>query len=157
MSSPGADGDRVQQESLRSLDDERSVLQVLYTFNAMVDEKKVAESLACFTEDAVQELRTAWDDTPIFRHAGKEEIRTHLEKALAVEITKHVIASPIVAVRGDEASIVAYAIRLAADTHRRPFLKSFATVKCELVRIEGRWRMRSHVTIRETEAATPPA
>ena len=139
------------EERVRRLEDERDILQTLYTYGHAIDYGSEAQFLDCFTEEA--ELHWGRES---FR--GREQIRkTFRAHTHAPTIYhKHFLVEPRVRIDGERATVESMFARL--DSYPEgPRLLAFGRYLDVLVRCgDGRWRLTERRA--EIEASgDPPA
>jgi hypothetical protein len=130
---------------LRSLEDERAILQTLYLYGHSLDDGREDVFMDCWTPDAVLH----WPDRPPIagEAALREAFRAHSHAPLAWH--KHMLFLPRVRVEGDRAVVDSMFARL--DRYASgPAVRSFGRYRDLLARCaDGRWRLQERVAERE--------
>lgn len=123
------------EERLRRLEDERDILQTLYTYGHAIDYGLESEFLDCWTETA----ELYWGGSP-FRGRARiaEAFRSHTHAPAFWH--KHFLAEPRVKLEGDRATVVSLFARLDAYPEG-PRILAFGRYLDTLVRCpDARWR-----------------
>ena len=133
------------EERLARLEDERDILNLLYTYGHALDYGHEQAFMNCWTEDAYLE----WTARPASFRGRAEILRAFREHSHApIARHKHLLIEPLIEIRGDEAEIVSMFARL--DSYGGlPKIRTFGryldrTRRCP----DGRWR----ITYRKAES-----
>jgi ketosteroid isomerase-like protein len=136
-----ADEQRIDalEQRLRRIEDERAILQTLYTYGHAIDYDDEAAFADCWTEDAV--LEWPWREPIEGREAILGAFRAHTHAPAVYH--KHFMVEPQVELDGDRASVHCMYARLDRDDTGAPYLRSFGRYIDALVRgSDGRWRFQ---------------
>lgn len=130
---------------LRSLEDERAILQTLYLYGHSLDDGREDVFMDCWKPDAVLH----WPDRPPIagEAALRAAFRAHSHAPLAWH--KHMLFLPRVRVEGDRAVVDSMFARL--DRYASgPAVRSFGRYRDVLLRCtDGRWRLQERIAERE--------
>jgi ketosteroid isomerase-like protein len=140
------------EERLRSLEDERAILDRLYAYGHSIDYGDRDEWVDCWAEDA----RLHWPSDRVFAGrdsiAGAFDAHTH---APAV-FHKHLLIEPRVSVDGDTARVSSYFMRMD-NGPAGPIARSFGRYRDLLVRCDdGYWRFTERRTELESKIQLAP-
>jgi ketosteroid isomerase-like protein len=136
---------------LQLLEDERAILDVLYTYGHGFDYNLEREFADCWTEDA--QLRYTGLPPLSGRAAILEFFRVHTHAPDMYH--KHVVVEPRIRINGDRATVDSYYARL--DRYEDgPHICSFGRYRDVLVRsADGRWRFQERVAESEARRDVP--
>lgn len=138
------------EDRIRLLEDERAILQTLYTYGHSIDYGFEDEFLDCWTEDAV----LYWPTKEMHGHDElREAFRAHTHAPSTYH--KHVMVEPRIRIEGDRATVESMFARL--DPYPEgPQIFSFGRYVDILMRCsDGRWRFIERRA--QSEAARPRA
>jgi 3-phenylpropionate/cinnamic acid dioxygenase small subunit len=142
---------RELRERVRSLEDERAIIDVLYACSHGLDGKDYEIFMACYTDDG----RFAWKPEPdgefVVDARGTEQLDRfyrNLEVSVPAGIEHHALTNPRIVVNdGLTASAVSWYL-IARNYGGRPGVRSTGRYLDELVRGEdGRWRIRERLAL----------
>jgi ketosteroid isomerase-like protein len=133
------------EDRVRLLEDERAIVQTLYTYGHGIDYDLEPEFLDCWTSDAV--LHWPDRDPLVGREAIAAAFRAHTHAPDVFH--KHFIAEPRIVIEGDRATSDCYFARVD-QYDEGPQIRSFGRYRDVLVRCpDGRWRFQERRTERE--------
>ena len=134
--------DRLASETiesrLRRVEDLLEIHQLFIDYGMHLDAGRFEDYAALFSTDG--EIRLG----PLGKAKGRDEIRNTMTKALdgLVGKTYHVISSPVVKLDGDTATSEVMWTMIQRGDDGRPDLAMVGRHRDELVREDGRWRIR---------------
>jgi hypothetical protein len=141
---------------LKTLEDERSIIQTLYRYGHSLDYGDEEAYVDCFTDDGVFEVRRRVADVTqrvVGRNARRVFVAQHSRAPEGWH--KHMVVQPLINVDGDLASCVSYALVLV-DHEDRPLVRDFARYKDRLRRCEdGKWRIEERIAESESTLGFP--
>ncbi len=146
------------EERLRRVEDLMEIHQLFIDYGMHLDAGRFDDYAQLFAADG--EIRLG----PLGAARGREQIRETMTKALdgLVGKTFHVISSPVVQLDGDRATSEVMWTMIQRGDDGRPEVAMLGRHRDELVREDGRWRIRIRrglidVPSRYPGAATPSA
>lgn len=149
---------------LQALEAERGVRATLYRYGHALDYGAEADWVDCFAAQAHYEVREPGSDAAgagagggagtaaVRSYDGRDELAAFAARHTKApeRFHKHLVADPVIAVKGDRATAVSYFVRLD-DVDGEPAVYAFGRYRDELVRCgDGRWRFA--VRIAEVES-----
>ncbi len=144
------------EERLQRVEDEHAIVQNIYTYCASLDQRRQAEWLDCFTEDAVLSFEPSAKVAEVrgrVRLEGRQQLSDFFvatEERARASSPKHVTVNSIVRVSGDEASAES-TIVLFIDAGGVPELVSTGRYRDRLRRCaDGRWRFCERIGYMDT-------
>lgn len=133
------------RKRLEALEDERAILRLMYQYAHTLDYGLDEEWTALFTEDGVLEVtrRQTSEQVKPHRHEGRAALRAWVASHTAMAATpvmyaKHFMTAPLIEVKGNTATSVAY----AAGIHEYPggpIVNNFGRNVDRFVKRKGRW------------------
>ena len=126
------------ESRLRRVEDLLEIQQLFIDYGMHLDAGRFDDYAALFATDG--EIRLG----PMGRAKGRIEIRDTMTRALdgLVGKTFHVISSPMVQIDGDEATSEVMWTMIQRGDDGRPELAMLGRHRDQLVREDGRWRIR---------------
>jgi uncharacterized protein (TIGR02246 family) len=123
---------------LRRVEDLLEIHQLFVDYGMHLDAGRFDDYAALFAVDG--EIRLG----PMGRAKGRDEIRATMAKALEglVGKTFHVISSPMVQLAGDTAASEVMWTMIERSDDNRPSVAMLGRHRDELVREDGRWRIK---------------
>lgn len=123
---------------LQRLEDLMEIHQLFTDYGMHLDAGRFDDYAALFARDG--EIRLG----PLGKAKGREEIRATMAKVLdgLVGVTYHVISSPMVELRGDEATSEVMWTMIRRGDDGNPELAMLGRHRDELIREDGRWRIK---------------
>lgn len=123
---------------LQRLEDLMEIHQLFTDYGMHLDAGRFDDYAALFARDG--EVRLG----PLGKAKGREEIRATMAKVLdgLVGVTYHVISSPMVELRGDEATSEVMWTMIRRGDDGNPELAMLGRHRDELIREDGRWRIK---------------
>lgn len=124
---------------LRALEDERAILQTLYTYGHAMD----------YGVELEKEFADIWTEDAVLHHSyatfsGRDRIMVafHAHSHAPDAYHKHCLVEPRIHITGDQATSVAYTFAFW-DAGDKPVLMAFGRYRDCFVRCDdGRWRIR---------------
>ena len=140
------------EDRLKCLEDERDILNTLYTYGHALDYGREAEFLDCFTPDA--DLYWATPEPIRGRVAIAAAFRSHTHAPATYH--KHLLIEPRISVQGDSAVVESMFARL--DHHKDgPRIRSFGRYRDSMQRgPDRRWRFKERRAERESRIPDQP-
>jgi hypothetical protein len=138
---------------LQVLEDERGILQTLYGYGHCYDYNDHEGWVDCFIDDASYDVITG-DGRTIIACRGRRELDEHIRghNHAIGRWTQHLLVEPIIHINGDDASSVAYFVRVD-DRGATPYISTTGRYHDELRRCEdGTWRFVSRTANMEAQA-----
>jgi ketosteroid isomerase-like protein len=147
---------------VRTLEDERGVLQLLYRYSYALDDLAVDRFLDCFTPDgvfrtSVRGTRSRAQDVEL---AGHAEIARWFNGRIASkgdppQLTEHHVVAPEIHVEGDTATVRAY-LAVFYEEEEGPAVQAMARYHDRLQRCDdGQWRFLERHVARESIRPKP--
>jgi len=131
---------------VEAIEQERAILDVLYTYCSAIDYGDREAFLDCFTDDAVWQVPKRLDPATSAHVAGHEALRrffdahTHAPDAYH----KHITLNPQIRRDGDTARVTSYFLRVDSPDAAPAYIFASGRYVDDLVRErDGRWRIRS--------------
>ena len=123
---------------LQRLEDLMEIHQLFTDYGMHLDAGRFDDYAALFARDG--EIRLG----PLGKAKGRDEIRATMAKVLdgLVGVTYHVISSPMVELRGDEATSEVMWTMIRRGDDGNPELAMLGRHRDELIREDGRWRIK---------------
>jgi len=151
------------EKRLQRIEDERAILQNIYTYCVAFDQRRQEDWLDCFTKDAIlayEPSATVAETRGRIRLEGHKQISELFatsEQVVRLTSPKHVTVNAIVRVTGDEASAESIIV-LFGDAGGIPELISTGRYLDKLRRCsDGRWRFCERIGHVDTLKAPPKA
>jgi uncharacterized protein (TIGR02246 family) len=148
-----ADVEELEQR-LQRLEDLTEIQQLFIDYGRHLDHGDFAAYAALFAADA--ELLLG----PVARARGRAEIEAVMRQALEGQVgsSVHIISSPIIHLDADSATAEVMWTALHRDGHGPPVVSMVGRHLDDLVREDGRWRIRRRRGVIDIPSSyTPPA
>ena len=139
-------------EFLRTLREERAIMETLHQYCHAVDYGLEDEYLGAFTEDAVFDVCKPTRET-LHKEVGHGELAAYLRKypKPPERYNKHFMMDPMIRVDGDTATVHSYFLATRNGDDNKPVVGSFGRYIDRLVKVDGRWRIAERIA--EVEAS----
>jgi 3-phenylpropionate/cinnamic acid dioxygenase small subunit len=131
---------------LARLEDEAAIRDTLYAYGSALDYGDRDQFLDCFTADADYVVAMRIGSSGAFAFSGRDELGAYFDGHTHAPAAwhKHVTTNATVTVNGNAAWATSYFLRVDARAEAGPAtVLASGRYRDELVRDEGRWRIRS--------------
>lgn len=136
----GVDG--VDASMVQLLVDERAILRTLHRYGHAMDAGREEEWVSLFTPDAVFDVVLAAAGAAVHREEGHDDLAAYIAGyPKPPNVKKHIVLDPIIEVDGDTATVASYWLALSKNVDGT-VSEGYGRYDDELVRVEGRWRIR---------------
>ncbi|MSQ26432.1 MAG: nuclear transport factor 2 family protein [Dehalococcoidia bacterium] len=134
------------QRRVQLLEDERDIGDVFSRYSHTIDYGRQEEWADCFTEDGVFDVFTV-DGRKVHKEHGRGELFRYLggKKLPPQRYDKHVLAAPLIDVKGSTAKAQSYFIMFSSVAGSAPFIGVYGRYKDTLVKEGGRWYLKERL------------
>jgi 3-phenylpropionate/cinnamic acid dioxygenase small subunit len=131
---------------LKQLEDQAAIHSTLYAYGSALDYGDRGQFLDCFTANAAYYVDMRISGPGAMEFHGHDQLTAYFDDHTHAPAAwhKHITTNPTVSVEGDTATATSYFIRVdAASEPGSATVLASGRYQDQLVRDEGRWRIRS--------------
>lgn len=133
-------------ERLELLEDERAILQTLYSYGHYIDYGLEQEWVGLFTADGIYEIHIRHPES-VIRNEGSQAIARFIagHSRAPAKYHKHLLIEPIITLDSkDRATVQSYFLRVD-EGEGRLYILSFGRYRDRLVKQNGRWLFKERI------------
>ncbi len=133
------------------LEDMEAIRETLHRYSHTIDNGPFEAWANVFTEDGVFDVFMI-DGRKVHKENGRAELKRYLAtKQLPPNLyDKHLIASPVITIKGNTATVESYVILLRETATEGPRVYSWGTYHDTLNKVRGKWLIKERLASMET-------